>query len=91
MTFVCLDTATLTKLAAALSSFVPLSVVWLQIQDYLSEPQRRLFTHPFSMTLLAYGSAYAACNDVNIAVFAVVLATSFAIMYDDLIADDDDE
>ena len=89
MTLTCLDTATLTKLAAALSSFVSLSVVWLQVQDYLSEPQRRLITHPFSMTLLAYGSAYAACNDVNIAVFAVVLTISFAMMYDDLIADDE--
>jgi uncharacterized membrane protein len=89
MTFTCLDAATLTKGVAALSSFVPLSMVWLQIQDYLSEPQRRLITHPFSMTLLAYGGAYTACNNVNVAVFAVVLATSFATMYDDLIADDE--
>ena len=72
------------KVLAAMSSFISLAFTWEQLNKRLSKSQQKAITNPLVMGSLAFGTGFAACNDVKATIYAIVISAIFISMYDDI-------
>lgn len=79
---------TVTKVSAALASLIPIYLVYGDFLHRLTPIQRKVLTHPVSVGVVAYGAAYAGCSHSRAAITALIIASIFTTMIDDLLAPD---